>query len=125
MILNRKQTDKGDQWIDWEEGRKGGREELHCISIFTSEAWPRSGYNTKQHCNPALPWPCWLNCCLFSVGWPTSSTSPTSPEYCWPQPYKTVNHCSCCLVPGLAPEMITIIHHKGKQKIFQAPLFSG
>ena len=34
----------------------------------------------------------------------------------WPQ--RTVNHC-------LAPEMITIIHHKGKQKIFQTPLFWG
>ena len=32
----------------------------------------------------------------------------------WPQ--RTVNHC-------LAPEMITIIHHTGKQKIFQTPLF--
>ena len=47
--VDRKQTDKGDHWIDWEEGRGEGRDggvTLH-FNIYLR------GLDTKQHCNLA------------------------------------------------------------------------
>ena len=53
--VDRKQTDKGDHWIDWEEGRGEGRDggvTLH-FNIYLLQCSIQSNIAT------------WLNCCLF------------------------------------------------------------